>query len=132
MMPEPHAWDPQPAKFDPRLLPTRHMPWVAPSESIFDIAMSIRRAEDERLEALVMTMLADPRRPGIAVIEHDMVISLDRLDDYENPRYVAEQCTEMRLDTNVPDANIFRFPSHEAYGAWVERGCPTTTTEEPS
>lgn len=123
-MPESHAWDPQPAKFDPRPLPAQPAGWVGPTFSLLEIVQAISRAEDERLEALLMQCLADPRRPGIAVVEQDLIINLDRLADYENPRYIAEQRMEMRLDTNVPDAHIFRFPSQRSYDAWVDAGCP--------
>jgi len=122
--PDPHAWDPQPAKFEPAPLPTQSTLWLAPSQSIVDIVNAIAKAENERLEMVLMEALADPRRPGIAVIEHDLIISLDQMDRYEDPRYVAEQRTEIRLDTNVPDAHIFRFPSQGSYDAWVESGCP--------
>lgn len=91
-------------------------PWVPPSQPIYDLVRAIQEAEADRLDALVMEMLADPRRPGIAVIEQDAVVDLERCS--------IVQHTLMALDTRVPDGHIFRFQGQSSYDAWVESGCP--------
>lgn len=97
-------------------------------EELLRASRQVAHAENDRLTALFaeswMILNATGERRGIAVIEHPLTFEEGGSLEGNDYSIAAIQNIEMRLDANVPWAHIFRFPSHDAYDAWVERGCP--------
>jgi hypothetical protein len=80
--------------------------------------------ERDAMESLCWQALSDPGRRGIVVIEHPLEFDTSDAGASNEYRMSVTQHVEMRLDHRVPSMNIYRFPSREAYDAWIERGCP--------